>query len=164
MLPQDWEDECAPPPELYFIKKKVWPTLEPDSLEQDEYRGTVQLVADFVPPQVDSRTLTVWLLAGLDDDDPEWVATKVGLDEARDDLRKANDLLDAIPKLKIPGVKTIAEEVAIKTKRSKQVAVQKKDAEVRIDVRKPRFSFCSCQNLSFADTDSENQIHASSAR
>lgn len=102
LLPQDWEDECAPPPEVYFVKSKVWPELEPDSLEQDEYRGSVQLVVDFVPPNVDSRTLTCWLMAGLDDDDPEWVAATVGLGEAQEDLRKATDLLEAIPDQRIP--------------------------------------------------------------
>lgn len=144
----------------------MWPTLEPDSLEQDEYRGTVQLVADFVPPEVDSRALTVWLLAGLDDDDPDWVASRVGLDEARDDLRKADELLEAIPRLQIAGVKTIAEEVAIKAKRTRIVAAQKKDAEIRIDVSLS----CTLNKLQLAhayctaDVDEEDPVHASPAR
>lgn len=165
LLPQDWEDECGPPPEVYYVKAKVWPELEPDSLEQDEYRGSVQLVIDFVPPQVDSRTLTCWLLAGLDDDDPEWVATKVGLQEAKEDLRKASDLMEAIPGQRVPGAKTIAEEVAIKKKRMQVVATQKTDAERRVEVRVrlvPRQA-PAAPALSAADAGAEVGVHAEAA-
>jgi hypothetical protein len=111
--------------QIYYVKPKVWPELEPDAMEQDEYRGGVLLLAENVPPQVDSRSLGVWLSAGLDDDDPSWVATKVGLDEAKVELQKIKELIENLPAMHIQA-DSMKEELAMKRQRS-QVLVKKKE-------------------------------------
>ena len=87
--------------QVYYVKAKKWPELEPDSLEQEEYRGSIIIVADRVHPAVGSKDLAAWLQRGLDDDDPDYVATKVGLAEAQKELAKTVTMIESLPTMRI---------------------------------------------------------------
>jgi hypothetical protein len=63
LFPEAWATRCSPPPAVYFLRERSWPTLEPDALEEGEYRGGVVVLAVGVPPQAGREAAAAgWLV------------------------------------------------------------------------------------------------------
>lgn len=141
--PKNWATDCLPPPYLYFIREKVWPELDPDAIEQDEYRGKTLVVIDNVPEEVTEKILLAWLNAGLDDDDPDLASAKMQLEELQENLGKVDKQVRELPSMKVQG-SNAKEELEMKKKRAQALNMQKIDLEEDIralkeKVRAPRY-------------------------
>lgn len=130
-LPQKWFAELAPGPEEYYIHEKEWPEIEGDTLEDHEYRGSVIIVADNVSPAVDSQALRQWLLMGLDDDNPEFVAATMGTEEATKELTKIEQILEALPTMPI-NANTEEEESIVRKQRGAELNKKKGELENKL--------------------------------
>lgn len=137
VYPQHWKEECLPAPALYVIREQQQPQLDPDALEEALYRGSVQVFALDVPDDVDQAGLEAWLVAGLDDDDPELVASKLRIEELEVRLKEIATQLRELPESAIEGA-SVAEELRIKHERTSRLNSQREEALAMIAVLKDR--------------------------
>jgi hypothetical protein len=117
---------------------QTWPVLDPDAMEEEEYRGGTRIICDNVPEEVTAGMLITWLNAGLDDDDPDLVSAKIQLEETLDNLSKVEKQIRELPSMKVQG-SNAKEELELKMKRAQTLNMQKVDLED--DVRALRDKF-----------------------
>lgn len=149
--PKNWQTDCLPPPYLYNISEKVWPELDPDAMEQDEYRGKVLVVCDNVPEEVTAKMLVSWLNTGLDDDDPDLASARMQLEELRESLQKVEKQIKELPALKSAGTNA-KEELEFKKKRAQALNMQKVDLEEDIRALAEKFDQLRRDRESMNDT------------
>jgi len=149
--PKAWQADCLPPPYQYNISEKVWPELDPDALEADEYRGKVLVVADNVPEEVTAVALVAWLNAGLDDDDPDVATAKARLEELRESLTKVEKQIKELPSMKASGGDAKS-ELEQKKKRAQALGLQKVDLEEDIRAITAKFDQLKRERESMQDT------------
>jgi hypothetical protein len=128
VLPEQWKEECLPAPSLYFIREELQPVIEPDMLEDETYRGSVGVYCINVPDEVDAGGVQAWISAGLDDDDPELVASKLRLEEVQTRLKEIIQQIAQIPMTTIAGT-TVQDEVQIKSERVDKLLIKKGEME-----------------------------------
>jgi hypothetical protein len=149
--PKNWATDCLPPPYLYFIREKVWPELDPDALEADEYRGKTLVVVDNAPEEATDKVLVAWLNAGLDDDDPDLASAKIQLEELQENLGKVEKQVRELPSMKVQG-SNAKEELEMKKKRAQTLNMQKIDLEEDIRALKEKFDKLRRDREAMVDT------------
>jgi hypothetical protein len=146
LFPDSWVERCLPPPAAYVIRERVWPTLEPDALEQCEYRGGSVVVVEHVPPGVGAPALAAWLRAGLMDDDPEFTEHAQRLGELKAKLAATVRAIAELPVLRLDGAggsstsSAYAGDWAAKKERARTLAAQRERLEREVAAQEARWA------------------------
>lgn len=141
VFPDGWVANCMPPPASYVIRERVWPTLEPDAMEQAEYRGGSRVVVEHVPPEVTASALATWLRAGLLDDDAEYGAHAQRLKDLRDKLDSVVRMIAELPSLKLgDGAAGDAGDLSAKAERAKLLGAQRERLEREVAAQEARWA------------------------
>lgn len=110
MWPAKWVADCLGPPTVYWAVEKAVPIVTTDALEEDEYRGDTKLIIMNVPARVDEKPLRIWFQAGLNDEFPELVGAKAGVQTLRAQVAGINHRIAQLPNL---GVRVAASNAAV---------------------------------------------------
>ena len=139
VFPDSWVQNCLPPPHQYIIREKVWPTLEPDALEQSEYRGGSRIVVEHCPPNVTASALSAWLRVGLMDDDAEFAEHAQRLKELKGKLDSVLRMIRELPATRMEAANPAA-ELEAKKERAKLLNTQKERLEREVSAQEARWA------------------------
>jgi len=78
---------------MYYVRPKYTPELDPDAIEDQEYRGETGVFVDNVPPDCGETELRAWLTEGIAQDDPEVIAAKLEIEDRKAQVVSIKDAL-----------------------------------------------------------------------
>jgi len=81
---------------VYFVRTKYKPELDPDALEEEEYRGETIVYAENVPAECGKAELNAWLAVGIQADDPETIAAKLEIEDRQSMLQYTMGAIEAV--------------------------------------------------------------------
>lgn len=69
--------------------------LDPDALEEEEYRGQTSVFVENAPPECGEAELRAWLVEGISNDDPEVIAAKLEIEDRNAQIKAIEGVLKA---------------------------------------------------------------------
>lgn len=163
--PARWLHECLPPPATYIAHIEVKEDKAPDILEQAEYRGEAMLLLRNVPADCSEEGLATWFRVGLEDEQPELVNARKGVEDLQGKLNVINRQLDELPHLISESAGSTEEELQQRQRRAKLLARAKQETEARLEDYESRLAIAEAEArgaLSYTMTKVESTVRCGS--